>query len=106
MTDFLRRDLRYAVRGILRAPGFAILAILTMAIGVGANTSIFSIVHEVLLRPLPFADPDRLVLVEQSDRQTTQSFGDAMPANFLDWRERTHSFIGPAAYRSAGPTLA
>jgi hypothetical protein len=82
-----------------------VLAILTIAIGVGANTAIFSIVNEVLLRPLPFADPDALVLVSQSNRQTRQSMGNASPANFLDWRTRNHSLTGLTAYRDTSFTL-
>ena len=105
MIESLRQDLRYAIRAFLHTPGFVALAVLTMAIGVGANSAIFSIVDQVLLRPLPFADPDSLVLVANANRHTKQSAGDASPANFLDWRQRNHSFTALAAYRSANYTL-
>ena len=105
MIESLRQDLRYAIRTFLRAPGFTLLAILTTAIGVGASTAIFSIVNTVLLKPLPFADPDALVLVAQSNRQTRQSFGNLSPANFLDWRTRNHSFTAMAAFTGGSATL-
>ena len=105
MIDSIKQDLRYAIRAFLHTPGFVVLAIATMAIGVGANSAIFSIVDQVLLRPLPFRDPDSLVQLAHTNRQTKQSAGDASPANFLDWRERNHSFTGLAAYRDASYTL-
>src|SRR5436190_13063363 len=106
MIDAIRQDLRYAGRTFRRSPGFVALAILTIAIGVGANAAIFTIVNAVLLRPLPFPDPDRLVLVSQTDRRTKVSAHDAAPANFLDWRARNHSFAGMTAMRDAAFTLA
>jgi putative ABC transport system permease protein len=105
MIDTLRHDVRYAIRAFLHAPGFVALAVLTMAIGVGANSAIFSIVDQVLLRPLPFSDPDSLVQVAHTNRQTKQSAGDASPANFLDWRARNRSFTSLAAYRDTSYTL-
>jgi putative ABC transport system permease protein len=105
MTDWFAQDLRYAVRSFIRNPGFAALAVATIAIGVGANTAIFTIVNTVLLRPLPFADPSALVLVSQVNRQTKQGFGNAAPANVLDWRLRNRSFSGMAAFRDESYTL-
>ena len=101
MIEHLLQDLRYAARTFRRAPGFLLLTVLTIAIGVGANAAIFSIVNAVLLRPLPFGRPNDLVLVTDSDRRTRQSNGDASPANFLDWRVRQHSFTALAAFRQA-----
>ncbi len=99
MFDLFRNDLRYALRTLIRNPGFALLAVATIAIGVGANTAIFSVVYAVLLRPLPFAEPDALVLVSQANT------GSASPANFLDWRARSRAFDGLAAFRNAGFAL-
>ncbi len=105
MIERLLQDLRYAGRTFRRSPGFTVLALLTIAIGVGATAAIFSVVNAVLLRPLPFGNPQALVLVEQQNRQTKSSLHDATPANFLDWRARQHSFTGLAAYRGATFTL-
>jgi putative ABC transport system permease protein len=105
MIERLTQDLRYAARTFRRAPGFLLLTILTIAVGVGANAAIFSIVNAVLLRPLPFARPTELVLVTDSDRRTRQSSRDASPANFLDWRVRQHSFTALSAYRQAAFAL-
>jgi putative ABC transport system permease protein len=101
MIDNLLQDLRYAGRTFRRSPGFLVLTVLTIAIGVGANAAIFSIVNAILLRPLPFERADDLVLVTETNRQTRQSNGDASPANFLDWRARNHSFTAMAAFRQA-----
>jgi putative ABC transport system permease protein len=98
MIEQLVQDVRYALRTLCRAPGFAALAVLTVAVGVGANAAIFSVVDAVLLRPLPYPRADDLVLASRQNRQTKQSFGDATPADFLDWRARTHSFAGLAAF--------
>ena len=106
MIDTIGQDLRYALRTFRRSPGFVALAILTVAIGIGANAAIFSVVNSVLLRPLPFPDSQRLVLVSQTNRQTRASSHDASPANFLDWRARSHSFADIAAFRNAAFTLA
>jgi putative ABC transport system permease protein len=105
MFDLFRQDLRYAVRTCVRAPGFTLLAILTIAIGVGANTAIFSVVNATLLRPLPFPRATELVLVSAADRQTRQSFNNTNAANFLDWRVRNHSFTGLAGFRESSVTL-
>ncbi len=101
MTQQLWQDVKYALRALLRAPGFAFVAVVTVALGVGANAAIFSVVNATLLRPLPFPDAGDLVLVSQANRQTRQSAGDATPANFLDWRTRSHSFVGMAGFREA-----
>lgn len=101
----LLQDLRYALRALLRAPGFALLATATLAIGIGANAAMFSVVSAVLLRPLPYPRANELLIVSMSNRDTRQSFGDASPANFLDWRVMTHSFGGLAAFRELNFSL-
>ena len=106
MVDLVRQDIRYAIRTFLRTPGFSLLAIATIAIGVGANAAIFTIVNAVLLQPLPFPRAGELFLVAQQNRDTRQNFGDASPANYLDWRARNRSFSGVTAFRDTTFTLA
>ena len=105
MIERIWQDVRYAGRTFVRSPGFVCIAIATIAIGVGANAAIFSVVNATLLRPLPYPRAHELVLVSGSNRQTGQSTGNATPANFLDWRARHHSFTGMAAFREASVTL-
>src|SRR5262249_33347372 len=90
-------------RLLLRAPGFAAVALVTLALGIGANTAIFSVVNAVLLRPLPYADPDRLVAI--GDRSPDGSPGNSGYSTFMDWRERTHAFEDMILIRSWQPTL-
>jgi predicted permease len=99
MIGRLIGDLRHAFRVIRRAPAFTLLVILTIAVGVGASTAMFSVVDAVLLRPLPFPDSGALLLVGQYDLRTGQGYNDASPANFLDWQARSRSFAGMAAFR-------
>jgi putative ABC transport system permease protein len=99
----LWNDLRYAFRWLRKTPAFTVVAVLTLAIGIGANTTIFSVVQAVLLRPLPFRDPARLCLVTER----MASVGPLGPSweNLQDWRAQNHSFEGIAAARNAPMTL-
>jgi putative ABC transport system permease protein len=100
--DTLRQDLLYALRRLRQAPGFALVAIATLALGIGANSAIFSVVNGVLLRPLPFEEPERLVMVSQTwDRKPTVY----SPQNFLDMETSARSFESLAVLDSGGVTL-
>jgi putative ABC transport system permease protein len=104
----LWQDFRYSLRMLVKNPGFSAIAILTLALGVGANTAIFSVVNAVLLRPLPFEEPDRLVQIWHTPPQASfpgiPTFT-VSPANFLDWRSRSHAFEGMSAYGFGRYTL-
>jgi putative ABC transport system permease protein len=86
----LRNDVRFAIRQLRRAPGFTLVAALTLALGIGANSAIFALADATLLRPFPFPDPDRLVLVWE--RFQTFSRGGVAPLNLEDWSERNRTF--------------
>jgi predicted permease len=107
LIDDLLQDLRYALRTLRRMPGFATVALLTLALGSGATTVMFTVINGVLLKPLPYADPDRLVSVLEKSEKATQ-FGNlwslAYP-NFLDCKNQTHS-LAMAAWRYSGGTIA
>jgi predicted permease len=93
--ETLAQDLKYAARTLRKSPGFTTVAILTLALGIGANTAMFSVVEGVLLAPLPYNDPDRLVLVLESNQIFSR---DAISyPNFLDWQRATRSFQGLSA---------
>jgi putative ABC transport system permease protein len=96
--ETLLQDLRYAVRLLQRRPGFTIVAVLTLALGIGANSAIFSIVNAVMLRPLPFKEPERLAtLWERNPKEGYEQNPPAVP-NFVDWRSRNKSFEQIAIY--------
>lgn len=101
--DTLRQDLAYALRRLLMAPAFTFVAIATLALGIGANSAIFSIVYAVLLRPLPFPEPERLVqLYQVSEGRNVAYFS---PQNFLDTQAEAKSFENIAAVDGGGVTL-
>jgi len=92
----LGQDVRFGLRMLRKSPGFTTVALITLALGIGANTAIFSVVNGVLLNPLPYSQPDRLVAVYSHDFQFTKA-GVSYP-NFLDWERDNHSFSALAAY--------
>jgi putative ABC transport system permease protein len=91
-------DARYAVRALGHNPALALTAIVTLALGIGANTAIYSAVNAVLLRPLPFKEPERLVMVGENNREFLWHMADAAPANYLDWRAGVPAFRDVMAY--------
>ncbi len=95
---FLLRELRYSARALAQRPGFSAVVILTLALGIGANTAIFSVVNAVLLRPLPYADPDRLVRVWSAFPQDGRELGTTSPLDLDDWREQATAFDAIAGY--------
>jgi putative ABC transport system permease protein len=90
------QDVIYGVRVLFRNPGFTSVAVLTLALGIAINTAIFSVVNGVLLRPLPFRDPERTVVLWENNIKDGIERDDVSPANFLDWRERNSSFSAMA----------
>jgi putative ABC transport system permease protein len=102
-TETLVQDLGFAVRTLVRSPGFTAVALVTLALGIGINTALFSVVNGVLLRPLDFPEPDRLVTVNERS-ETGREIPVAWP-NFQDWRAGTSSFEGMAAWASGSYTV-
>jgi putative ABC transport system permease protein len=101
----LWKDTLYALRMLVRNPGFAIAAVLTLALGIGANTAIFSVVHGVLLRPLPYPDADRLYVVwNENTREGIERDVTSYP-NFQDWRDRSDVFEAMAAFSGSNISL-
>src|SRR5262245_54315489 len=96
-------DLRYGLRVLLKAPGFTIVAVLTLGLGIGANAAMFSLVIGVLLRRLPFRVPDRVFIVYSTAPQFSR-MSSSYP-NFLDWEKRNKSFSSIAAFRSESYNL-
>lgn len=96
--NILWQDLRYGMRVLVKSPGFTIVAIITLALGVGANTAIFSVVNTVLLRPLPYSEPDRLMTIWESSKPRNLEQSLASPVTFTDWREQNHLFENIAGW--------
>jgi predicted permease len=95
--ETLFKDIRYGVRGLLKRPGFTIIALITLALGIGANTAIFSVVNAVLLRPLPFQKPEELVIVWEDVTFAGFPHNTPAPANYVDWKTQNQSFVDMAA---------
>jgi predicted permease len=103
--DEMFQDLRYGVRMLFKTPGFTFAAVLTLALGIGANTAIFSLVNAVLLRPLPYHDPDRLAMLWTDDpKRNIREEGTSYP-NFLDWRSQNQSFADLAILSRGIPVV-
>jgi len=96
--DILFRDLRYSLRILVRRPAYSLAAIVVLALGIGATTSIFSVLYAVMWRSLPYRDSDRLVIVWEADRFDNEDQNVANPANYLDWKERNLVFEDMAAF--------
>jgi putative ABC transport system permease protein len=103
LVEDVTRDVRHAARGLWRSPGFSLAVILTLALGIGGNTAVFSVVDQLLLRPLPYPDGDQLVVVEETVGANPHA--DVSPANWLDWQRESRTFRRFAAWRSWSFTL-
>ena len=95
--ETLLKDIRYGVRGLVKRPGFTVIALITLALGIGANTAIFSVVNAVLLRPLQFKDPEQLVIVWEDASFAGFPRNTPAPANYIDWKTQNQSFSDMAA---------
>src|SRR5919198_697298 len=101
----LIQDLRYGLRMLTRNPGFTAVAVVTLALGIGANTAIFSVVNTVLLRPLPYKDADKLVMVWSYNRPSGFTTDQVSAPDLADWRSQNHVFEAMAASTDAMYTL-
>ena len=101
----LTQDLRYGLRTLTRSPAFTVVAVLTLALGIGANSSIFSLINAVLLRPLPFKDPDRLISIWERRDSSNNSNLPISGHEFVAWREQASSIDKLAIIRGDGLTL-
>jgi putative ABC transport system permease protein len=102
-AERLGQDIRYALRGLRRNPGFAAVAVLTLALGIGMNTAVFSVVSAALLKPLDYPDSDRIVWVANTDLRISRELATA--PDFADWRDQARSFEQMAAYLTRDSTI-
>jgi predicted permease len=102
MLNSLIQDIRYGVRNLTHNPGFALVAMLTLALGIGANTTIFSILNNTILKPIAFPDPSKLVLVFQTNGKDPNNWNILSAPNFWDFERQAHSFESMAIFDSAG----
>ncbi|MGH6628806.1 MAG: ABC transporter permease, partial [Burkholderiales bacterium] len=96
--ETLLKDIRYAIRSLLKHPGFTVIAVITLALGIGANTAMFSVINGVLLRPLPYHEPDRLVTIWEESPLRGMYQMPVSYANLRDWVDQNHSFEQISAY--------
>ena len=104
--EMILQDIRFALRLMRLRAGYTAIVIVTLALSIGASTAMFSAIHAVLLRPLPFKEPSRLVKVWENDRLNQKPRYAVAPANYDDWRNQTHTFEQLAAYLTQGGSLA
>jgi putative ABC transport system permease protein len=98
LVEDLSQDVRYGARVLLKNPGFTLVSVLTLALGIGASTAIFSVVNALLLRALPYRNADRVVIVWEENRPREKHMNTVSPANFLDWKDQAQSFDEMAAF--------
>src|SRR5437660_441336 len=98
LMETLIKDIRYGIRGLLKRPGFTAIAVITLALGIGANTAIFSVINAVLLRPLPYHEPERLVTIWEESPQRGMYQMPVSFANLRDWVDQNHAFEQISAY--------
>src|SRR6476659_8380389 len=101
--DSIIKDIRYGVRGLLKHPGFTAIVVITLALGIGASTAIFSVVNSVVLRRLPYREADRIVAIQELS--PTGKRVQVTAANFFDWRQQSTVFEHLAAIRTASANL-
>src|SRR5579872_5555845 len=105
MLTSVLHDLRYALRTMRRSPGFAIVSVLALALGIGANSAIFTVVNTLLLQRPHFPKPDQLTLVRERNLKAGFPQFSLSPGNYLDYRDHNHSFSGITAFTGAGFNL-
>ena len=103
--SILIQDIRYGLRVLLKQPGFTLVAVITLALGIGANTAIFSLVNSILLRPLPFREPDRVVRMLQASPKLGLTSWGVSQADFAAYREQNRSFESIAIYNTSATNL-
>ena len=101
----IHQDIRYGLRQLRKSPGFAAVAVLTLALGIGANTAMFSVVDTILLRPLPYLEPNRLILVSETVMASSDDYLGVAAQEYLDYRNQNRSFSNVAAFENAGFNL-
>ena len=99
------QDVRFALRSFRRSPGFALVAIVTLAVGIGATTAVFTAAKNVIFDPLPFADPEDLVMVWEQNTSQNIARDNPSPPNYTDWRHQNRTFVDLAAMQDGSMTL-